>query len=264
MRRLRRALVRWVARAKPLIPEAAWPTLLAARSMAGDGPLIGMPAARRVLVLAAHPDDESLGCAGTVALLSDRGAKVSMLFATDGEGTRGSPAPPADVAQARRSEAEASARLLGATAEFCGLPDGGLVDAGPALEAAVAGSVARAQPDLVFAPWPGDGHPDHRAVAEALARATLPADCEVWGYETWTALPANRLVDITSVIGTKESSIAVHQTAALAFDMTAGLGLSRWRSLHGLMGRGWAEGFLAVPAERYSALVAELRNASAS
>lgn len=251
--------MRWVARAKPLIPEAAWPALLSARSMVGDGPIVGLPAARQVLVLAAHPDDESLGCAGTVALLVARGATVTMLFATDGEGTRGSSAPPAEVAGARRGEAEVSARLLGATAEFCGLPDGGLSSAGRALDVALARAIADARPDLVLAPWPGDGHADHRAVAAAVARAALPAGCEVWGYETWTALPANRVVDITTVISTKEASIAVHRTAALAFDMSAGLGLSRWRSLHGLMGRGWAEGFLAVPAERYPALVAELQ-----
>src|SRR5581483_6312829 len=94
----------------------------------------------------------------------------------------------------------------------------------------------------IFVPWFLDGHGDHRALSEAVQLAE--PDAELWGYETWTALPANRMVDVTRVWPRKESAIACHVTAAQAFDLRAGLGLNRWRSLHGLMGRGYAEGFL--------------------
>lgn len=259
MSAVRRLVTRAVARAKPAIPESAWPSLLALRSVLGDGPLVARPAAARALVLAAHPDDESLGCAGSLADLTDRGATVEVLFATDGEGTRGSPRPSSEVGAARREEARRAVALLGGNATFAGLPDGGLGGAAAELGRAIADAVGRARPEIVFAPWPGDGHADHRAVAEALAEVRLPAGCEVWGYETWTALPANRLVDITPHIERKQAALASHETAALAFDMSAGLGLSRWRSMHGLMGRGWAEAFLVVAAEDYPPLVARFR-----
>ena len=119
------------------------------------------------------------------------------------------------------------------------------------------------RPEALFVPWFLDGHPDHQALSDALGLVpTLPADMEVWGYETWTALVPNRVVDITTVIDRKREALAMHETAALAFDISAGLGLSRWRSVHGLLGRGHAEAFLALPAHRYLALTAAARAAA--
>jgi LmbE family N-acetylglucosaminyl deacetylase len=141
--------------------------------------------------------------------------------------------------------------------ELVGLPDGGLTTARDAVRDAIEAALAPFRPDVVLAPWLGDGHADHRAVAEALAAARhLEPATEVWGYETWTALPATRLVDITDAIEAKQAALAAHETAALAFDVSAGLGLSRWRSIHGLMGRGWAEAFLAGTAADHRELAA--------
>ena len=97
-------LNRAVARAKPYVPEAMWPLLLETRSAVGDRPLIAAPTARRVLVLCPHPDDESVGCGGTIAVLADSGAEVYVVYATDGEATRGAAEPP------RRSPANARTR----------------------------------------------------------------------------------------------------------------------------------------------------------
>ena len=76
--------MRLVARAKPLVPERARQILSTLRSFAGDGPIVGTPAFRRVLAVAAHPDDETVGCGGLLALLADAGAVVDVCFATDG------------------------------------------------------------------------------------------------------------------------------------------------------------------------------------
>jgi LmbE family N-acetylglucosaminyl deacetylase len=249
--------VRAVARSKPLIPERAWSALLAARSLRGEGPIVGVPAFRRVLVIAPHPDDESIGCGGLLALLAAAGCAIDVVFATDGEATRGSPLPAAELAAARRGEAEAACRVLGVTSapRSLGLADGHLAEHTVALTEHLRPLAAAA--DALLVPWFGDGHPDHRAASEAVA--ALGGDAEVWGYETWTPLPANRLVDITPVIQRKEDAIAAHATAHLAFDVSASLGLNRYRSLHGMMGRGWAEAFLAAPAAAYADLVREHR-----
>lgn len=249
-----------MARAKPKIPDALWPTLLALRSLPGDGPVIGVPAFSRALVLIAHPDDESIACAGTMALLADAGASVTVLAATDGEATIGSPHDPAETGRRRRAELARSAELLGASVEGLGLPDGHLHEHRGALADGIADAVGRLGPEVVFAPWVGDGHRDHRAVAFALADALsrLEVEVQVWGYETWAAVPHNRLVPIEGVIERKRASIAVHETASLAFDLASGLGLSRWRAMHGLLGEGHGEAFLATDRAGYLDLTSRL------
>lgn len=248
---------RAAARAKPVVPRRAWPLLLSLRSLAGDGPLVGEPALRSVAVLAAHPDDESMGCAGTVALLRRRGVPVVAAFATDGEATRGSAARPETTGRLRRAEAEAACHRLDVVdVRFWGLPDGGLAADTAALTHRVT-ELARGR-DGLFLPWFLDGHPDHEALSAALAAADLPPSLEVWGYETWVPLPANRVVDITTVWEQKRAALAAHRTAAQAFDVEAALGLNRWRSIHGLMGRGYAEAFLAAPAAEWLALRARV------
>jgi LmbE family N-acetylglucosaminyl deacetylase len=234
-----RPVVRAMARGKRHVPAAAWPLLLTLRSSVGDGPLVADPSLQRVLVLAAHPDDESLGCAGTIALLRGAGASVVAVFATDGSATRGSSLPADEVGIRRREEAVAACRALDVSdVRFLGLPDGGLPGCVGALSEALAPIVASVQPDGILLPWHLDGHPDHAAVGAALSAVDLDPAVEMWGYETWTPLPANRIVDITPVIASKEAAIAAHKTAALAF--------GRWRSIHGLMGQGYAEGFLVL------------------
>jgi LmbE family N-acetylglucosaminyl deacetylase len=258
---LSRPLARLVARAKPRIPDALWPTLLALRSLRGDGPVIGLPHLERVLVLIAHPDDEAIACAGTIALLADAGADVTILSATDGEATIGSPHDPAETGRRRRAELDRSAGILGATVEGLGLPDGHLHEHRPALAAALGEAIRRLGPDAVFAPWVGDGHRDHRAVAWGLADALdAPGapDVQVWGYETWAAVPHNRLVPIEEAVDRKRAAIAVHETASLAFDLASGLGLSRWRAMHGLLGEGHGEAFLATDRAGYLDLARRL------
>ncbi|MGH9128310.1 MAG: PIG-L deacetylase family protein [Acidimicrobiales bacterium] len=251
-----RALVRAVARAKPAVPESAWPALLALRSLAGAGPVVGLPGWRRVLVLAAHPDDESVGAGGTLALLADSGASVTAVFATDGEATRGSKRASGATAALRRAEAAAACRVLGvADVRHLGLADGGLGASVDVLASAISAVSAELEPEAVMLPWWLDDHPDHQALSVALRAAEAPDSLEVWGYETWTPLPANRIVDISAVLDRKRRALAAHATAHLAFDVSASVGLARWRSIYGLMGKGHAEAFLAAPVGGYLELM---------
>ena len=255
-----RSVARLLARGKPLVPDGLWPILLTLRSVPGTGPLVGLPAFRRVVCLAAHPDDESMGCGGTLALLADGGADVRMIFATNGEATIGSSKGPDETGRLRAAEARAACAQLGVTStQFLGYPDRGLAAQAERLGRELEMIIAQARPDVLLLPWFLDGHPDHQALSTALATAGLPAGVEVWGFETWTPVPANRIVDITSVYERKAAALAAHRTAHLAFDVGAAGGLARWRSIHGLMGRGYAEAFLAAPAADYLALAARAR-----
>jgi N-acetylglucosamine malate deacetylase 1 len=254
-------VVRAVARAKPLIPDAAWPVLTTVRSLSGDGPILATPTFRRVLVLGAHPDDETAGCGGVAALLSDRGATIEIAIATSGEGTIGADLDAAEVARRREDEARKAAALLGARPpRFLSHPDGALPARLDALAADLRALVADVSPEAIFLPWFLDGHPDHQAIGAALERAGIDGALELWGYETWTPLTPNRLVDITAVFERKERALASYETAHLAFDVSSMLGLNRYRSAHASIGRGYVEGFLVAPAAQWFALAAKVRS----
>ena len=254
------AVVRLVARAKPRVPPPLWPVLRTLASAGGDAPLVADPEPVPTLVVCAHPDDE-LGCAGTVALLAQAGARLRVVYATDGGATRGSPHPAGVTAALRREEARRACAALGVgeAPSTWGLPDGDLPGHAAELVARLEREVADFRPARVLVPWFLDGHADHRAVSAAVVDADLPAGLEVWGFECWTPLTANRLVDVTRTWSRKQDAAACHETAALAFDLEAALSLSRWRSLSGLQGQGYGEAFLALPAEDYRDLALQVR-----
>jgi LmbE family N-acetylglucosaminyl deacetylase len=257
----KRPLRQLVARAKPLVPERLWPTLLTLRSLTSAGPVLGLPAFDRVLVLAAHPDDESMGCAGTIALLVQGGAEVTIAFATSGDATAGSGLSREATGAAREREAAAACAVLGIerSPHFWRHPDGALEGSVVKLTAQVCALLDEVKPDAILLPWFLDNHRDHQAVNTALRsaleqQAAGPDAPEIWGFEVWTPLPPTRLVDISAVASLKQSALAAHELAHRAFDVSAAMHLSRWRSVHAQMGEGHAEAFLAGPAQDYFAL----------
>ncbi len=253
-------MVRAVARAKPLVPDRAWPLLTTLRSLTGDGPILATPTFRTVLVLAAHPDDETAGCGGVLALLADAGATVEIACATRGEGTAGAPFPAEETGRRRQEEGRRAAALLGARPpRFFSYPDGDLPAHVDALAVDLRALVTDVAPEAIFLPWFLDGHPDHQAVGHALERAGVPDGVELWGYETWTPLPANRHVDITTVFARKETALAAHETAHLGFDVSSILGLNRYRSAYATIGSGYVEGYLVAGAPEWFALAAKVR-----
>ncbi len=145
----------------------------------------------RVIVVAAHPDDETLGAAGVIATAAARGIPVDLLVVTDGEGSHpDSPThSPATLALARRRELREAASIVGIESEpvFLGLPDGGTDDHRDAIAAAVLRAVDREPSDrvLVLSPWRGDGHRDHRVVGEIVedvcaARGVRSRSFPIW------------------------------------------------------------------------------------
>jgi LmbE family N-acetylglucosaminyl deacetylase len=166
------------------------------------------------------------------------------------------------VARRREEEARRAVGLLGCRPpRFLSHPDGGLLDRVDALAADLRGLVADLTPEVVLLPWFLDGHRDHQAIGRALERAGVADDVELWGYETWTPLPPNRLVDITKVYERKERALAAYDTAHLAFDVSSMLGINRYRSAHASLGKGYVEAYLAAPAREWFALAVKVREA---
>lgn len=144
----------------------------------------------RIIMVAAHPDDETLGAGGLLWTASRSDIAVTVIVATDGEASPGDGLAPDELAVRRRGELTAALRELAPTAQlrFLGLPDGGLDRHRAALRSAIAdelrGSGTAAWRVLLVATWSGDGHRDHRVVGEIAAGFAGPG-VRVAGYPVW-------------------------------------------------------------------------------
>ncbi len=226
---------------------------LAARAATGPALLPGPPPGP-VLVVAPHPDDESIGCGGAIARHVDRGDDVVVVMATSGGATSGGGA--GDVTAAREAEGRAACALLGAGEPvFARLPDGRLGQHTAALAELLAEHGADAA--TIYVPSLLDPHPDHRAANAAVAAAGLPGD--VFGYEVWAAAPVDVLLDVTAVFGRKQRALQAYTVALEAVDyVRTATGLAAYRSAGGAMGgRGYAEGFLRLSAAEHAAACAQ-------
>jgi LmbE family N-acetylglucosaminyl deacetylase len=126
------------------------------------------PGGQRVLVVAAHPDDE-IGCAGTMLLHARAGDEVHLAHVTDGRRARTLGIPPSAMAEHRRREAQVAAtRLAVAGAHWMGLCEGAWEEA--SLHPALGDLLRRIAPQVVYAPSCVDFHPEHVRVAAALGR----------------------------------------------------------------------------------------------
>jgi LmbE family N-acetylglucosaminyl deacetylase len=133
---------------------------------------------RRVLCIAAHPDDIDFFAAGTVLLMVRRGVAADFVLATSGDkGTRDASLTGADVAAVREREQMAAAALLGAQrVEFLRHRDAELVESLD-LRRELVREIRRSRPDvlLTFDPTPGyRQHPDHRVVGRVALDAAWP------------------------------------------------------------------------------------------
>ena len=135
------------------------------------------------LVLAPHPDDESLGCGGLIALAAAQGRQVHVAVLTDGTGSHtGSVRYPAPrLAALREAEAAEAVTRLGlpvSALHFLRLPDRYAPHDGPAFDAAVdrvRGLLGACSAATVLTTWRGDPHGDHLA-ASLIARAAVRGD----------------------------------------------------------------------------------------
>lgn len=222
----------------------------------GDIPLCALPRPldleriKRALVFAPHPDDESLGCGGTIARLAERCA-VRVVLVTDGSGAGGLPP---GTSQIRLAEFVAALERLGVR-DYISLdqPDGEFV-ANTSLEKQVKQILADFHPDHVFLPAPIDYHRDHLRIAEFLTplcreKASIEA---LVHYEVWAPVPATHVVDITDQWACKIAALNEHRTAMACGDYLEAIrGLNRYRGLY--LGKNrLAEAFLVEPANQPS------------
>jgi LmbE family N-acetylglucosaminyl deacetylase len=182
---------------------------------------------QRVLVVAAHPDDETLGSGGTIARYSELGCEVWVCLLSEGASSRHA------YVDLQKDCARAACEVLGvAELIFCDLPDQrldtlSLLDVITPIERCI----ARLQPDTVLTHFPEDANEDHRIVFRGTLVATRPVAGisvkRVMCFETpssteWAApfpgsvFAPNVFVDVTSSLSTKLKAMSMYEHTHLS------------------------------------------------
>ncbi|XGV96644.1 MAG: PIG-L deacetylase family protein [Leptolyngbya sp. BL-A-14] len=139
------------------------------------------------LVVAPHPDDETLGCGGAIALLRALGYPVHVLVVSDGtlSHPRSLKYPAPRLQALREAETLHALSALGVdetNVTFLRLPDGSIpTSASPGMRGAVMNCRAYLEtrlPETIFLPWRFDPHPDHRATWHLIRTALLYLNSE--------------------------------------------------------------------------------------
>ncbi|NER82510.1 MAG: PIG-L family deacetylase [Leptolyngbya sp. SIO1D8] len=185
---------------------------------------------KQILVIAPHPDDEVLGCGGTIARHADCGDDVHIAIVT-----RADPdLYPDDDEDAFRQEGQAAHQVLGiASTTYLDFPAPRLdTIAGYQLADRLSNVVCQLQPHTIYLPHHGDIHADHQQVYQATLVAARPVnDCSVRQllcYETlseteWSPPRADTtfiptvFIDINHHLTTKLKAMACYSTELKAF-----------------------------------------------
>ncbi len=166
------------------------------------------------LVLAAHPDDEVLGCAGAILRHVQTGDPLHVVIVTNGGHREDAGSDQNTYIAQRRQESRDAAALLGyGFPIFWDLPDRKL-EYGELLVSRLVTTVCSIQADLVYAPSPFELHPDHRTLGMAAAEAIRRCGrvCRLMFYEISAPLRPNILLDISDLIERKRAAIACFVT----------------------------------------------------
>jgi LmbE family N-acetylglucosaminyl deacetylase len=167
-------------------------------------------AAAPMLILAPHPDDESLGCGGLIAEACSRGNPPFVVILTDGSRSHpNSRAYPADrLSSLREAETKEAVGRLGLPRErlvFLRYPDTEAPREGVALTAAidcVAGLIAGWSCSTVVVSWRHDPHCDHEAAAAIAESACRRTGAKLLAYPVWgLTLASDTLIDEPPIMG---------------------------------------------------------------
>ena len=166
-----------------------------AATWAGDTRLTTLPpftleGVQSLVVVAAHPDDETLGAGGLIAECGRRGIRTLVVVVTDGAASHpDSPTATArDLAARRSDEVRAAVGILSPLAAVLLLshPDGGTLEARDEIAADLRRAIpAIGSSTLLVAPWRGDGHRDHRVVGEVCAEIAAARSLRFAEYPVW-------------------------------------------------------------------------------
>ena len=205
---------------------------------------------KNVLVISPHPDDEAIGCGGTICKHIAEGDSVDVIFLTSGE-KGGHGKTEEETIIVREQEIKGAAAILKLNHIECWREPDGNFEATPTNVSRLIEKIIATNVQIIYVTHEQEEHPDHIAAALLVKQAIdqLPDNLlppTVWMYEVWTPLQRmDHIVDISAYIDTKRKAILAYksQCDVLAFD-EAILGLNRYRGeMHSWPGGDYAEVF---------------------
>jgi LmbE family N-acetylglucosaminyl deacetylase len=201
--------------------------------------VMDLPPGERFLVLSPHPDDDAVGCGGTLIKLLDAGKAVRVVYFSmqEGEFTR----------EERKKEIDSALGHLGV--KDVRMRESAVFPSPKEAAATISEEIASFRPDGVFMPSPFENHNEHIRTFEsflgAVGERTDGPDAIM--YEVWGPLMPNLLVPITGVWDRKSTAVRDHQTQVREIDyVRATQGLNGYRAATMAID-GYAEAFLCLP-----------------
>ena len=158
------------------------------------------------LIFSPHPDDETFGMGGTIALAGKQKIEVNVVIVTDGDA--------GGEATTRKKESCRAASILGIDdLVFLGFPDRQI----PISEKTTllfSQLIEKFTPKTIFLPSPLEFHPDHRIVTHIATQAINKMDfkCKIWLYEVSRQGEANCFINITNALEIKQKAMDVYQS----------------------------------------------------
>ena len=211
---------------------------------------------RKILVLSPHPDDDVIGCGGTIHQYYLRGAEITSVYMTDGR--KGNPGYEEDeLVSIRKEEAKRAAEIVGINRLiFLDNKDSEL-SVSPETTAELSRIINDLKPEAIILPFLIDNHTDHIATNEIfLSSVNSSHSFMCYAYGIWTPLSAFNLnVDITPHIDLKIKAMEEHRSQTEGFNLVeASLGLTKYYSVMTGGNNGWAEVFIVCPLNEYKRL----------
>jgi N-acetylglucosamine malate deacetylase 1 len=211
----------------------------------------------KILVLAPHPDDEVLGCGGTIRQHTRSGSQAKVLYLTDG--SHGNRAIEQNLLiEMRHKEAKTGLNILGCDdLVFFDLKDSELKANGNTIEKVVE-LIEAYRPEIIFVPFFLDSHPDHveSAVIAAYALRKYKGPMMCYFYEVWTALMPNILIDISDEMDEKIHALEAHWSQVSHLNLRSSMiGLNSYRSVGLGDGIRYCEAFYRCPKEEFIKIV---------
>lgn len=170
---------------------------------------------KKIVCVGAHPDDPESGCGGTLAMLTNLGHSVTIIYLTTGEA--GIPTKShEEAATIRKQEAINACKILSAKPVFAGQIDGATIANNATLKE-LNNLITYEEPDLVFTHWPIDTHKDHQ-IASLLTIQCWVANAakfelyffEVCNGEQTMGFHPTDWVNITDTQAIKRNAIYCH------------------------------------------------------
>lgn len=208
---------------------------------AADGP---------VLALAPHPDDELIGCGGTLLKYVGLGVPTHVVFMTPGATClplRG--ASPETRRNVRYREAQNVAMAAGFIPHFWNSPGDGELTLDQSEVLRLRDTLNDVRPRLIFVPTKNDLHPEHRITNRLLAAAMRLAGLEArrLEYPVWGSTAYNRFVDVNDVHTLQMSLLLRYRTAMRAADYCVHCTLVQALNAVAVSHAGYVETFNELP-----------------